>query len=449
MQSSKHLSAIEFFSILSTIPRLSGSEEKIANYLVTFAQERNLKYYIDSYKNVVIFKNTINSSKPIALLTGMDMTFYKSIKCKIDYNIFGNKFIKKGAFIQSRNTSIGAKNTISMSLILEILDSDIPVNIEAIFTSNEMTSCLGALSIDMKKIQSDKIICFDGESGATIYNSSCDGLNLIIKFNNDKIFLQNSKHLKTFELNINGLKTKDKIELSLLIDLINKFPQVYINKLVCKQDSNFHYVTSCVFTTILTEFNIKRIIKHFYVENKKIYKSLKIKCVRKINNTLVLSNSNLIDIIKQIKLDTLFNEEDKFLEYRLEELDSDKGTIKLKIISNDKKQLEESKETLSKFCKSNDCSLIELSQVNGFKSNTETMFFDALKTSYLGENICVKRLNDTSQAGIFVKKLKDIEVFCISSTIFNANSVNEKIEYSSIINTSNWLKNFFNNQSNF
>ena len=44
---------IDYFKKISSIPRGSGHNTRISNYLVDFARENNLKYYQDEYENVV------------------------------------------------------------------------------------------------------------------------------------------------------------------------------------------------------------------------------------------------------------------------------------------------------------------------------------------------------------------------------------------------------------
>ena len=47
---------IKFFKEISDIPRESGNEEGIRDYLVDFAKKRNLEYYTVEYFNVIIRK---------------------------------------------------------------------------------------------------------------------------------------------------------------------------------------------------------------------------------------------------------------------------------------------------------------------------------------------------------------------------------------------------------
>ena len=54
---------IDFFCEISRIPRESGNESKIAEYLCNFAKERNLEYVKDEYNNVIIKKSYTNRAK--------------------------------------------------------------------------------------------------------------------------------------------------------------------------------------------------------------------------------------------------------------------------------------------------------------------------------------------------------------------------------------------------
>ena len=51
-----------FFEEICNIPHGSGNVEKISNYLVNFAKERNLEVYQDEMKNVIIIKELFRFS---------------------------------------------------------------------------------------------------------------------------------------------------------------------------------------------------------------------------------------------------------------------------------------------------------------------------------------------------------------------------------------------------
>ena len=63
MLEEKYNKLIKFFKDISKIPRNSGSEEQVANFLCNFAKERNLYYRKDKYNNVLIKKDGTKNKK--------------------------------------------------------------------------------------------------------------------------------------------------------------------------------------------------------------------------------------------------------------------------------------------------------------------------------------------------------------------------------------------------
>ena len=76
---------INFFYELSKIPRESGNEKGIADYIVEFAKSRNLEYLRDKYNNVII-KKYVNDKKIIILQAHLDMVCEKNIGKEFDFN---------------------------------------------------------------------------------------------------------------------------------------------------------------------------------------------------------------------------------------------------------------------------------------------------------------------------------------------------------------------------
>ena len=149
------LNTMMFFKEITKIPRESGNEKKMAEYLVHFAKERNLFYKCDEYNNVIIKKKTVNK-RPIILQAHMDMVCEKNPTKEINFAEDAIEVIEKDGFLMANGTTLGADNGIGMAQILTILDSDILCNIEAVFTVAEETTMAGALNLnenDLEKIQ--------------------------------------------------------------------------------------------------------------------------------------------------------------------------------------------------------------------------------------------------------------------------------------------------------
>jgi len=72
---------LEYFEEIMQIPRESGKEEKIANYLINYAKENNLEYRLGKYNTVFLKKNN-HSNKTIILQAHSDILFSQFYKKK-------------------------------------------------------------------------------------------------------------------------------------------------------------------------------------------------------------------------------------------------------------------------------------------------------------------------------------------------------------------------------
>ena len=116
-----------FFEEISRIPRPSYKEEKISNYLVNFAKERNLEVYQDDLKNVIIIKEATKGYEdvePIILQGHMDMVCEKEPDCTIDFENDPLTLEIEGDYITAKGTTLGGDDGIAVAYALAILDSD-------------------------------------------------------------------------------------------------------------------------------------------------------------------------------------------------------------------------------------------------------------------------------------------------------------------------------------
>lgn len=177
----------KFFSEISEIPRCSGNEEAISNYLVDFAKERNLEVNQDEANNVVIKKAASKGfeDKPtIALQAHMDMVCVKEDGSNHDFDKDPIKLLIDGDWVRADGTTLGADDGMGVAFILSILDDknlDHP-SIEAIITTEEETSMLGANALDTSDIKAKYLINIDSEEEGCITIGCAGGLDLPISF---------------------------------------------------------------------------------------------------------------------------------------------------------------------------------------------------------------------------------------------------------------------------
>lgn len=155
---------LKHFYKISKIPRGSGNEEEISNYIYNWALSKGLYANQDSYNNLIIKKENNSSKNPIILQAHLDMVCEKNVnsnhdflKDPIDWSIVDN-YIKA-----SNGTTLGADCGIGVALIMTMLEKEnenFPP-IEAIFTTREETDLAGAYNINTNLINSDRIINLD------------------------------------------------------------------------------------------------------------------------------------------------------------------------------------------------------------------------------------------------------------------------------------------------
>ena len=190
----KPCKVMKYFEEISKIPRKSGEEDKIVEYLKNFAIERNLEYYTDNYRNIIIKKNATpgkEKNKPIALQAHTDMICEKTPESKHDFSKDGLDLYVEDDFIKAKGTTLGADNGIGVAIILAVLDCEKikTPKLECIFTSEEETTMLGAINLDLDNIESNRIISLDnGKEGKILVSSAeCNEWKGKINFRKDKL----------------------------------------------------------------------------------------------------------------------------------------------------------------------------------------------------------------------------------------------------------------------
>ena len=189
----KPCKVMKYFEEISKIPRKSGEEDKIVEYLKNFAIERNLEYYTDNYRNIIIKKNATpgkENNKPIALQAHTDMICEKTPESKHDFSKDGLDLYVEDDFIKAKGTTLGADNGIGVAIILAVLDCEKikAPKLECIFTSEEETTMLGAINLDLDNIESNRIISLDnGKEGKILVSSAeCNEWKGKVNFTREK-----------------------------------------------------------------------------------------------------------------------------------------------------------------------------------------------------------------------------------------------------------------------
>ena len=172
-------SVFAYFEKLCSIPHGSGNTKAISDYLVSFAQEKGLRYVQDTLNNVIIFAPGTcgyEEHAPVILQGHMDMVCEKDDDCPLDMERDGLDIDHDNEWIFAKGTTLGGDNGIAVAYGLALLaDPTIPhPPLEVIFTVDEETGMYGAAGIDLSMLRGRMLINADSEDEG-IFTVSCAG----------------------------------------------------------------------------------------------------------------------------------------------------------------------------------------------------------------------------------------------------------------------------------
>ncbi len=200
----------KYFKEISQIPRCSGQEQAISDYLIAFAKQRNLEYYRDDFLNVIIKKPATPGyeNAPSVILQGhMDMVCEKNSDITHDFDKDGIKWTIEGDWLTAQGTTLGADNGIAMAYCLALLNAqDIPhTPLEVVITTQEEVGLIGAANMDVSPLTGRYLINLDAEDEGVLFASCAGGGRLSMEL---PIAWQDAPKgdYKAYGLYISGLK---------------------------------------------------------------------------------------------------------------------------------------------------------------------------------------------------------------------------------------------------
>lgn len=164
-----HSSAIEkYFELISAIPRESGNEKAISEFVVEFAKKRMLSVTSDAFWNVIIKKPAskgCEAYEPVILQAHMDMVCERRADSTHDFTKDPIELRLKDGILRAKDTTLGADDGFGVAYMLAILDDDGLRHppLECIFTTQEESGNDGARSLDKSGLKARRMIGLDGD----------------------------------------------------------------------------------------------------------------------------------------------------------------------------------------------------------------------------------------------------------------------------------------------
>jgi dipeptidase D len=198
-----------YFSEIVRIPRPSRHEEKMIEFLESFAKANNLAFKRDNAGNVLIRKEAAKGKENIptvVLQSHIDMVCEKNSNVVHDFLKDPINAYIDGEWVKAHGTTLGADDGIGVAATIAILtDNSIGHGpLECLFTVDEETGLTGAFELEPGLITGKTLINLDSEDEGEIFIGCAGGRDTIATF--PVQYTKCDKNLRAYIISITGLK---------------------------------------------------------------------------------------------------------------------------------------------------------------------------------------------------------------------------------------------------
>ena len=170
-----------YFEEISNIPRGSGNEKAISDYMVAFAEKLNLWVKQDEANNVYIKKAATPGYEnvPTVILQGhLDMVCEKNKDTEHDFEKEGIKLLIEDDFIKAKGTTLGADNGIAIAYQMALLADNTIAHpaLEILMTTDEETGMHGVANLHPEYLEGKVLLNLDTDVEGEFLVSCAGGI---------------------------------------------------------------------------------------------------------------------------------------------------------------------------------------------------------------------------------------------------------------------------------
>jgi dipeptidase D len=201
-------SVFRFFEAISRIPRGSGNEKAVSNYILKFAREKNLEAIQDKYHNLIIKKPAspgFENHEAVMLQAHLDMVCEKNAGTAHDFENDPIELILEGDTLRAKDTTLGADNGIAVAAYMAIMDdvSLIHPTLEIVLTVDEEMGMTGAENLDISPLESTRMINLDSSEEGVFFAGCAGGIKAAYTLANE--WEAPGEYTSVFTLTVKGL----------------------------------------------------------------------------------------------------------------------------------------------------------------------------------------------------------------------------------------------------
>lgn len=214
-----------WFEKITEIPRGSGGEKAISDFLMKYAKDNGCEVEQDKIFNLVIRKPASHKeyeNKPAIMLQAhLDIVWKPAEAFKGDKNPI--KLLVKELpedsrrgegkyWLMSDNTTLGADDGIGLAYCMALIAPKDPLikhpPLEIVFTTQEEAGLIGAKEYDVKWLKSNTFINIDSETESVLTTSCCGGMRFNVELPVNMIkasSIDDYTKYKAFIISVSGL----------------------------------------------------------------------------------------------------------------------------------------------------------------------------------------------------------------------------------------------------
>jgi len=199
-----------YFEALTKIPRESGNEAEVSDYLVGFAKGLQLEVIQEPCYNVIIKKPATPGYEqaPSVILQGhMDMVCVKEDDLDFDFATQPLPIVVDGDWVRTEGTTLGGDNGIAVAMAMAILADpslEHPA-LTVLITTEEETGMNGVLSLNSNHVSGDILINIDSDNEGEALVSCAGGVRNLVSLPLSWMETPETDRV-AYELIISGLK---------------------------------------------------------------------------------------------------------------------------------------------------------------------------------------------------------------------------------------------------
>ena len=200
----------DIFAEICKVPRPSKHEERISQWLQSFAAEHGIECVADDAMNVIMRVPATpgyENHEGVILQAHMDMVCEKNGDVQHDFMKDPIETWVDGEWLKAKGTTLGADNGIGIAMALAaITDKELAhPAIECLFTVDEETGLTGAEKLQDGMLKGKRLINLDSEDDGQIFIGCAGGIDTLAKMHYEKSPISNLQSSIAIRLSVSGL----------------------------------------------------------------------------------------------------------------------------------------------------------------------------------------------------------------------------------------------------